>query len=92
MTQQLIDLVFSNPVVLVSVEHRDQNIKVREQVLQGNVFGNLDGVVGTFTPLWKLLIEWMMFGADFVSERLEQSAQKLLSATARENGDSGSQR
>jgi hypothetical protein len=34
----------------------------------------------------------MMFGADFVSERLEQSAQKLLSATARENGDSGSQR
>src|SRR5580698_4863453 len=92
MTQQLIHFVLSNPVVFVSIEHRDQNIEVREQLLQGDIFRDLHRVVGTLAPLWKLLVKRVVFGAHLVPERLEQSAHKLLTATAWQDGDSRSQR
>jgi hypothetical protein len=78
--------------VLVGVEHRDQNIKVRQQVLQGDILGDFHRVVGTLAPLWKLLIKRMVFGTHLVSKRLEESAYKLLTATPGEDGDSRSQR
>lgn len=47
-SQQLLDLVLPNPVVLVRIEHRDKDEQVRPQVLQRDVLGDFDGVVRTF--------------------------------------------
>src|SRR5215469_7823913 len=82
MTQQLLDLILSDPVMLVGIENRDQNIKMHEQVVQRDVAADLDRVVRPFAPLGELFVERVMLGAYRVSQRLEQAVQKLLAAVA----------
>jgi hypothetical protein len=36
-TEQFFDFILSHPVMLIGVEHGNQDIKVRQQVLQGDV-------------------------------------------------------
>src|SRR5205823_3640744 len=86
--QKLFDLVLSYPIVLVGVEYRDQDIKVREQFLQGHVFGDLYGVVRPLAPLRKPFIKRVVFRDDLIFERFEQTAHKLLSTTTGQYSDS----
>src|SRR5450432_169009 len=92
MTQQLVDFILPDPVVLVGIEHRDENIQVREQVLQRDFFRNLHRVVRTFAPLRELLVKGKVFDADPITQRFEEAAQKLLAAAAGQNGNSRCQR
>src|SRR5271165_1969290 len=92
MTQQLVDFILPDPVVFVGIEHWDENIKVREQVLQRDFLRNLHRIVKTFAPLRELLVKGKVFDADPITQRFEQAAQKLFAAAARQNGDSRGQR
>jgi len=81
--KELFDFVFSHPVVLVCIENWDQNVKMGQQVLQGDALADLHGVVGPFAPLGKLLIKWVMFGDDLIPQWFEQSTQERFTTTAR---------
>ena len=69
--QQLLDLGLSHPVVLLRVEHRDQHVEVREQILQAHLTVQLDGEVAALAPFRELLVKGMLDRMDPVPERLE---------------------
>jgi hypothetical protein len=69
--KELFDFVFSHPVVFVCIEHWDQNVKMGEQVLQGNALADLHGVVRSLTPLGKLLIKRVVLCDDLIPQWLE---------------------
>ena len=60
--------------------------------MQTDIGLEFDRVVRTLTPFGELLVEWMMFGADFVSQRLKQLFEYLLTASARYHSQSCCQR
>ena len=89
-SQQFVDLVRTDPVVFVVVEHRYDDRQMPKQL--GQRHGVLDGHrrVRTVTPLSKVRIERMSLDAHRVSERFEQRAHERLPATAkRQNPRSG---
>src|SRR4029079_4121168 len=53
-----------------------------EQILQRDLLGDLNRVVRAFTPFRELLVQRMMFCSDLIAERLKQSTQERLTATA----------
>jgi len=92
MAEKFLNLVLTYPVVFVSVQHRNQDVKVYEQILESTSLCDLNRVIRTLTPLGELLIERVVFGADFIAERFEQSSHKLFTATAGNDCDSRSER
>lgn len=92
MAKELLDFVLTDPVMFVRVEHRDQNIEMRKQVLQRNLLCDLHGVIGTLTPLRKFPVKRMMFRRDLIAERLEETAQEKLPTTAGQDGNPRTER
>src|SRR5262249_42686244 len=84
----LVDLVFADPVVLVGIEHGDQNIEVCQQVLKCDIFCDFYCVVRTLAPLWKFLVKSVVLSAHPVPEWLEQSPHERLATTTRQQNHS----
>jgi hypothetical protein len=70
--QQLLYFVFSDPMVLVGIEHWNWHIEMGEQVLQRDGLSYLDGVIRPFAPFGELFIQRMMLGTHPIAKRLEQ--------------------
>ena len=81
--EQLLDLVGAHPVVLVVVEHRQQNVEVLEEVLHPEVPLESDVEVPAVPPGGKLGVERDRPRLDLVAERLEQCAGERLAAATR---------
>ena len=91
-TKQLFDLVLADPVMLVVIQHRNQNVEMGQQIAQSTVRFQCRGEIGALAPFRKLLIERMSSCRHFVAERLEESPQNKFSAATRHNGNARFQR
>src|SRR5579875_25669 len=88
-SKQLFDLILADPIMLLRVEHRYQDVQMREQILKRDFLLQFHGVVVALAPFWKCLIEWVMLRAHNITQRLEQTLQDVRSAAAGERGDLG---
>ena len=70
--KQLFDLVGSNPVVLLVVEHRNEHIQVRQQVAQSARRAERDGKQPARAERRHALVELMACRFDLIAERFEQ--------------------
>jgi len=87
--EELFHLVVANPVMLVVVEHRDEDVQVREQVSKGGGHRQLDGEVGPLAPLGERFVERVPCGDDGITERLKELAEQCLAAAAGQDADPG---
>ena len=82
MTQQLLDLVVADPVVLLIVENRNEHVQVRQQVAQPARRAQRDREQPARTEDRHALVELVARRLDRVAERLEQRAEECLAAAA----------
>ena len=85
--EELVDLVPTDPVVLVVVEHRDEDIKVPKQILQPHDPAEDEVVVGALAPLRPTGIDRLTAGLYFVAKGREQSLDETGTATTRKRRD-----
>src|SRR5207253_7043023 len=90
--QEFLDLVVADPVVLVIVEDRHEDVQMREQVRQALRRAQRDGEVPARTPVRVRLIERMLLGSHLVAERLEEAAQESFPASTGQNRNARLQR
>src|SRR5260370_15510406 len=88
MPQQLFHFRVTNPVVLVVVQGWNQDIEMRQQITQSNCGLKSDRKVRTLSPLREFLIQRMARSTDFVTQRFEQAAQKILPTATRQHANS----
>ena len=69
--KELLDFVIANPVVLLVVHHRDQDVQMREQLVQRPRRPEHDREDATWTERRHLLVQRMTHGIDVIAERLE---------------------
>ena len=86
MAEQLLDFIFSDPVVLICVQHWDQDVQMGEQLLQSDILGKFNVEVRSLTPLGKFLVKGVTIRNDVIPERFEKTAQELFTAPTRKNG------
>jgi hypothetical protein len=87
MPQQFLDLVVADPVMLLIVEYRNENVDVRQQILQPYFAIELHSEIRTRAPIRKRFVERMAFGDHFITERFKQTAQEVFTTAARQYGD-----
>src|SRR5439155_2842906 len=85
--EELVDLVPTNPVVLVVVEYRNEDIKVPKQILQSYRPAEDEVVVSALAPLGPTGIDRLTAGLDFVAQGREQSLDETGTATTRKRRD-----
>ena len=90
--QQLLDLGVVDPVVLVVVEHRQQDVQVIEQIGQSALRRESQADVAARAPLRISGIQPDRLDVDPVPQRLEQSTDELRAALGGHDGDPGLQR
>jgi hypothetical protein len=73
--EQLLDLRVADPVVLLTIQHRQQHIQMAQQIAEADLAAEADREVGALAPLGELLVESVARGRDLVAERLEQPPQ-----------------
>ena len=78
--QQLLNFVVTHVVVLGSVEDRNQDIKVRQQLRQPLRSGNRDRVIGTFAPVGKTSIQRMPDKIDGIAQRFKDPPNPAFTA------------
>ena len=71
---QLVDLGAIDPVVLVVVESRDQDVEVLKKARKSLLALDFDGQVLALAPRWKALVELMRACNDLVANGLEKAA------------------
>jgi len=70
---QLVDLGAIDPVVLVVVESRDQDVQVLKEARQGLLAREFDGQVLALAPRRKALVQLVRGCSDLVAEGLEKA-------------------
>src|SRR5687768_8803992 len=86
--QQLVDLVFADPIVLVAIEDRDEHRQLAQRILQASRRGEGHSVGLTMTPLREPLVQYMANGLDpRIAERVEQAMEDVLAASAADGGE-----
>ena len=80
--QQFLELVLSDEVVLVVVEHGNEDVEVGQQVGECPLGAELHCEVGPLAPGGERGVERVVLGVNLVAERLEQAAQQRLAAAA----------
>jgi hypothetical protein len=92
MAKELLDLVVSDPVVLLIVEHRDEHVQVRQEFAQASRCPKRDSKQPARAERRHALVKFVAGCLDLVAERLEQRAEESLAAAAGNSGKSGFQR
>lgn len=87
--QQLLDFIVADPVVLLSIQHRDKDINMGQQILQPFPTADPDRIVEPVTPFRKMFVKRVLLGRDTVPERLEQRVDEFLAGAARRYSDDG---
>ena len=87
--EQLLHLVLADEVVLAVVEHRDQDVEVRQQVRERGRLADGDREVRTLAPLGEAFVQRIADGLDLVAQRLEDASQEPLAAAHRQHVDPG---
>ena len=82
MTKQLLDLVVSNPVVLLVIENGNEDVQVRQEVAQPARCSKRDGEQPARAESRHGLVEFVSGRFDRVAERFEQRTQEPFAATA----------
>jgi hypothetical protein len=91
-TQEFLDFIFANPIVLFVVEDRKQDVKMLKSVSQALLCGERDGPIETLAPLGKFVVEGMATSCDCVTEWLEQAMEEPFAAATRKNRDANFER
>src|ERR1700749_2567984 len=92
MSTQLFNLILADPIMLLRVEHRYQDVQVCEHILKRGYLPQFHGVIVALAPFWKRLVERVMLRAHHVSERFEQTLQNVRSTPARQRSNPRNQR
>lgn len=92
MSKQFLHFVVTDPVVLLIVEDRNQYVEVRQQVAQSARCSQRNREEPARAERRHALVEFMTDRFDRIAERLEQRAEKRLSAAARDRGKTGFER
>jgi hypothetical protein len=58
-SEELLNFVIPNPIVFLGVQHRNQNVHVRKQILEPFLAVDRDRVVETVAPFRKAVVERM---------------------------------
>jgi len=87
--EEFFHLVAADVIMLAVVEHRNEHVKVRQQLGQGRRLLERDRVVWALAPLGELLVQRMPHSVDHVPQRPEDALEELRPTTAREDGDRG---
>ena len=82
MAKQLLDFVVANPVVLLIVENRDEDVQMRQDFAQPARCAKRDREQSAWTEHRHALVEFMPGRFDRVAERLEQRAEERFAAAA----------
>src|SRR5262245_15642754 len=90
--EQLLDLVVSDPVVLLGVEHRHEHVQMREEVAKPEHALEVDREVAAVAPLGERLVERVVDSVDVVAEWLEEPPQHTFAAGAGKRREMGAQR
>jgi len=90
--KQLLDLVVPNPVVLLIIENRNQDVQVRQQVAQPACRAERNGEQPARTEGRHALVEFVTDCFDRVAERLEQRSEERFAASAGHSRESCFQR
>ena len=69
--QKLLDFFIAHPVMFFVVQHRHQNVNVRQKFLQRNASFQFDPMIGAFTPVGKILVQRQPARSDGIAERRE---------------------
>jgi len=85
--QELLDLIVAHVVVLLVVEHRDQDVEVRQQVAQPGRPGKGHRPIRALAPVGEARIERASLGGHAIAERREEALQNLVATPAGERGD-----
>lgn len=83
MTQELLDFVVSNTVVLLVVQYWDQHVQVRQQLAQAARRSQRDSKQPAGPKSGHALVEFVAGRLDVVAERLEERTEKSVAAAAR---------
>ncbi len=89
---QLVDFVVADPVVLGIVEDRQQDIQVIEGIGQPDVPAQVNVEIARLTPVRNGRIQRDGGRRDLPAERLEQAAQQVSAAAARDGRQADRQR
>jgi hypothetical protein len=89
--QELVHLVVTDVVVLLVIQHWDEDVEVRQQVGESHGRPETDVEVAALTPLREPFVEGQAVGLDLVAERAEQPRDHVLAAAAGEHGKRGLQ-
>ena len=85
--QQLFDLVVSYPIVLVVVQHRDEYVQVSQHVAEATRGSQRNREQPAGAERRHGVVERMPRRLDLVTERLEQSSEKGLTAATWHGGE-----
>ena len=75
-TKQVLDFVATHEIVLRVVEHRQQNVKVGEQLTERSLLAERDSCIRALAPFRKLLIQGMRLCVNLIPEWLKQFAEE----------------
>ena len=90
--QELGDLVVADEVVLLIVEHRNQDVEVREQIGESRRRRQRDRDVWSFAPLREMLVERLPLCLDGVAQGPEDFRQPSVAAADGEHVDARGKR
>jgi hypothetical protein len=84
---ELLDLVLGHPVVLVVVEHRQEDVEMLEQLLEPLRAGQRHREVPARSPVRTRLVQREPPSHDRVPEGLEETPQERLASATRQDGE-----
>jgi hypothetical protein len=87
--QKLVHLVAADVVMLVVIQHRDEDVEVRQQVGEPHGCPEADVEVAAVAPLRELFVKEQAVGFDLVAEGGEQPRDHVLAAAASQHGKGG---
>src|ERR1700751_3142403 len=88
MAQQFFDLCIPNPVVLIVIKNRNQDVEVSQQIPESSHSSKCHAEIPAVFPLREFLVKRMTLGSHFIAYRLKEASQQVFSAPARKNVDS----
>ena len=90
--EQLVDLLLTDPVVLVVIQHRQQDVEVGQQILQRHLTADASSDVAAVAPLRERVVERDRVGLHLVAQGLEEARDHLPTADGGHHGDARLQR
>src|SRR6266568_1431227 len=92
MLQEFLEFLLANEIVFLIVEHRHEDVEVRQQLTKATFAIQSNREISTRPPFWKCRVEWQFVRLHDIAERLEETTEERLAAATRQDGNPGLQR